>query len=398
MKINWQTKKLGEVCDLQNGFAFKSSEYVNSGFFVMRIANVQDGFISSVDPKYILKAKNKFQQFILNEGDILISLTGNVGRVGILKQEHLPAVLNQRVARIKPDEKELDRLYLFYFLRSPIFLAEVINKGHGMAQKNVSTEDIKRLEIPVPGIKEQRGIVKRIEELFAKIDEAQKLREESKKSASALLQSALNEIFSSPKSKNWEEKKLGNICEKTKLVQPREISKDDFSYIDITSVGDAVGADVVRAKVMPVKNAPSRARKLVKEGDTIFATTRPYLKRIAFISKQLNKSIASTGFCVLRPKPEIVDPSYIFHIVSSDDFVSKIILLQRGASYPAVSDKDILNQKISLPPLAEQKKIVAYLDSFSEKVRKLQDLQQKTADDFKNLKKSILAKAFKGEL
>ena len=69
--MSWQTKKLGEVCNFQNGFAFKSSDYADSGFFVMRIGNVQDGYISLSNPKYIKKSHKSFEKFILQSGDIL---------------------------------------------------------------------------------------------------------------------------------------------------------------------------------------------------------------------------------------------------------------------------------------------------------------------------------------
>ena len=90
----------------------------------------------------------------------------------------------------------------------------------------------------------------------------------------------------------------------------------------------------------------------------------------------------------------MVDSSYLYYVINSDYFLSKIIPLQRGATYPAVSDRDIHNQKIPLPLLSEQKKIVKYLDSLSEKARKIQTLQSETERELKLLEKSVLNKAF----
>jgi len=102
MKADWQTERLGELLEVQNGYAFSSNDYSESGCFVMRIGNVQNGYISLSDPKFInIPSDSALQRFVLCEGDILISLTGNVGRVGVIEKAHLPAALNQRVARIR---------------------------------------------------------------------------------------------------------------------------------------------------------------------------------------------------------------------------------------------------------------------------------------------------------
>ena len=104
----WVNKKLGEVCQILNGFAFKSENYVDEGIRVMRITNVQKGEIVDDAPKYYpLTEMTKISQFLLSENDLLMSLTGNVGRVGLLQKEMLPAALNQRVACIRIKDNNL---------------------------------------------------------------------------------------------------------------------------------------------------------------------------------------------------------------------------------------------------------------------------------------------------
>ena len=122
MKAGWESTILGNVIDLQNGFAFKSAEFTEEGHFLMRIANVQNGDISLEKPKFV-KLTEQTKRFELKKGDILTSLTGNVGRVAEIKASHLPAALNQRVARIKPKEDfDVDRSYLLHFLIIRCFL------------------------------------------------------------------------------------------------------------------------------------------------------------------------------------------------------------------------------------------------------------------------------------
>ena len=89
--------KLGDICNILNGYAFKSEKYVDSGIRVIRITNVQKGYMEDIDPKfYSIEYSDELSKYILENGDLLMSLTGNVGRVGILSDKFLPAALNKR--------------------------------------------------------------------------------------------------------------------------------------------------------------------------------------------------------------------------------------------------------------------------------------------------------------
>jgi type I restriction enzyme S subunit len=112
-------------------------------------------------------------------------------------------------------------------------------------------------------------------------------------------------------------------------------------------------------------DAPSRARKLVRTNDIIFATIRPTLQRIAIVPEHLNQQVCSTGYFVLRPKQGI-DHRFVFYSLFTEDFSGQMESLQKGASYPAVTDGDVRAQEIPVPPLAEQQRIVGLLDEAFE--------------------------------
>ena len=141
MKQNWTYKKLGEVCEILNGFAFKSDEYKDEGIRVMRITNVQKGAVVDDDPKFFpIERKNEIAKYMLQEGDMLMSLTGNVGRVGIIDGSFLPAALNQRVACLRLIDNQLNKKFLFHILNSDVFEHNCIFNATGIAQKNMSTK------------------------------------------------------------------------------------------------------------------------------------------------------------------------------------------------------------------------------------------------------------------
>ena len=159
--------KLGEICNILNGYAFKSKEYVDEGIRIIRITNVQNGIIEDLDPRYYdISQMNKLKKYMLKEYDLLISLTGNVGRVGLIPKEFLPAGLNQRVGclRIKNMENISIR-YLYQQLNSDKFEKECINHSNGIAQKNLSTEWLKDYMITVPAIEVQNKIANELEQI-----------------------------------------------------------------------------------------------------------------------------------------------------------------------------------------------------------------------------------------
>ncbi|MDP9023852.1 MAG: restriction endonuclease subunit S [Candidatus Eremiobacteraeota bacterium] len=112
--------------------------------------------------------------------------------------------------------------------------------------------------------------------------------------------------------------------------------------------------------------APSRARKIIRHGDTIFATIRPSLRRIAQVPRELDNEVASTAFCVLRPNRAVIDPDYLFYSVCHDRFIGRVVAQQSGANYPAVRDKDVLATTISFPELSEQVQISQVLSRVRE--------------------------------
>ena len=179
--------KLGDVCEVLNGFAFKSDQYVESGIRIIRIANVQKGYIEDSSPAFCPMDSIEAKKYQLKENDLLMSLTGNVGRVGLLTSNFLPAALNQRVAclRIK-DSSTFEKAYLFHVLNSDFFEQKCIESANGVAQKNMSTEWLKEYEIPLPPLDEQlriaavldkvSGLIAKRREQLDKLDELVKAR------------------------------------------------------------------------------------------------------------------------------------------------------------------------------------------------------------------------------
>ena len=155
---------------------------------------------------------------------------------------------------------------------------------------------------------------------------------------------------------------LGGGSLSTSNIRWRDNNKT-YRYIDLTSVS-RVNNTIIETSEINADNAPSRAQKIVLKDDVIFATTRPAQQRLCLINDDYSDEIASTGYCVLRAKPNEVLPKWIFFHITSTDFKNYVEENQSGSAYPAISDAKVKEFKIPIPPLAEQQRIVAILDKF----------------------------------
>jgi type I restriction enzyme S subunit len=155
---------------------------------------------------------------------------------------------------------------------------------------------------------------------------------------------------------------LGEVTQQTSNIKWRETTAT-YQYIDLTSV-NRDNHSIVDTIEVAADNAPSRAQKLIRKDDVIFATTRPTLQRFTLIGDDYDGQIASTGYCVLRAKTADVLPKWIYYNIAKTDFNNYVEQNQEGSAYPAITDARVKNFEIPLPPLAEQARIVEILDRF----------------------------------
>lgn len=160
----------------------------------------------------------------------------------------------------------------------------------------------------------------------------------------------------------WEMVEIGKYCTSVSNVRADYFSNiDKFMYIDIAAVNRETKT-ISSIEPTSAKDAPSRAKQIIKENDVLVSTVRPNLNAVAKANSLVDGAIASTAFCILRSNADKIDPTYLYYFVRSNRFINHLNGLATGASYPAVSDKIVKGCKIPLPPLDIQKQIVARLE------------------------------------
>ena len=376
MREGWKTMKLDDACFVDYG---------------TRVVRKKDG--GTIYPVYGGGGAT-FQMDIYNRENCLVVARFAMSQT-CTRFVQGKFFLNDSGLTLRAKDKDLSQQLLDWIIISKNDL--IYSFGKGSAQKNLDMEDFRNMEISFPvSLPEQQRIVDILDREFAKMDALKANAEKSLQAAKDLFQATLKKELE-PK-EGWAVAEINSVCLKTDNIKWRDIPEEiEYTYIDLTSV-DRSTKSIVEPQRIKKSNAPSRAQRLVCEDDIIFATTRPTLRRYCLIPEQYDEQICSTGFCVLRPDKRKVRPSWLFHCLSTDAFYDYVEPLQTGATYPAISDKDVKSYTISLPTITEQDDIVSRLNDLNDKCNTLQQNYQKTLTLCDDLKQSLLRKAFNGEL
>lgn len=193
----------------------------------------------------------------------------------------------------------------------------------------------------------------------------------------------------------WPLVPLKEVCiPRTGVRNPADRPDEKFRYVDISAV-DNERKRISDPQTLLGRDAPSRARNIIRTRDVVVATTRPNLNAVALVPDDLDDQICSTGFCVLRAGPRIV-PEYLFAFVRSPAFVDPLTELVKGALYPAVNDGQVLALSIPLPPLAEQERIAGRLTEQLAAAERARGAAQSRLAAAESLPAAYLREVFEG--
>jgi len=232
-----------------------------------------------------------------------------------------------------------------------------------------------------------------LDEAFSYLRSIKGSQTEAERESEALMPSKLAEVFGRAEKEGWGWVKFREVTENIELRKPKP--EEEFLYVDISSVSP--DGRIVEPKPLIGSKAPSRARKPIRKGDVLFATTRPYLKKIALVPAELDGQICSTGFCVLRPKKGQVDSKYLLYVARSEITLSQVLPKMRGAAYPSVTDDDVLDAQIPLPPLEVQRRIAEEVEAFEKEVLRIKEGLRESREVLEKLEMALLTEAFRPE-
>lgn len=350
--------RLGDVVTVKSGFAFKSADWLDSGVPVIKIANVKDGWVTLDGCSFVSEeVARSARAFELTKGDVLISMTGNIGQVAKVRDEGR-MLLNQRVGRFSIKSRErIDGEYLFQWLRLPQVRAAFEAHAYGAAQPNISPSLIEQQTIPLPPLPTQRriaSILSAYDDLIENNTRRIAILEEMARSiyeewfvrfrfpGCEGVRMVKSELGLVPE--GWSVTSLGQLAEVNARSARRGAEPTEIRYVDISSVSSG---SIDKKERMLFADAPGRARRIVRDGDVIWACVRPNRKSYALVVDPEPNLLVSTGFAVLSPVA--IPSSFIYQCVTTDDFVSYLVNHAKGAAYPAVGAEDFENAKVLKP-------------------------------------------------
>jgi type I restriction enzyme S subunit len=192
----------------------------------------------------------------------------------------------------------------------------------------------------------------------------------------------------------WTTATIGDIADQC-VEQAKPSGSGIFLYVDISSIDRSIKR-IVDAKLLPVESAPSRARQRLLPGDVLVSMTRPNLNAVAMLPSEMKGAIGSTGFFVLRSGHVV--PSWLFYLVQTADFINSMSGVVLGVLYPAVRPKDIASYRIDLPPVQEQRRIVAEIDQQFTRLDAAVSALKRVRANLKRYRVAVLKAACEGRL
>lgn len=408
MKKGWDTKQLSEVCDFGNGlWKGKKPPFIEVG--VIRNTNfTKDCHLDCSDIVFLNVEQSQFAKRKLKYGDIILEKSGGgpkqaVGRVVIFDKHDGDFSFSNftSLMRVK-HSKELDFNYLHKYLLFS-YLSGVTEKmqSHSTGIRNLKFGEYKQMLVPLPPLPEQKRIVAVLDEAFSAISTAKANAEKNLQNARELFESYLQGVFANP-GDGWEEKTLGEVAtvkggKRVPKGYRLETKPTKWPYIRVTDFNDNGSIDLDKIHYVNEEVYKQIKNYTISTKD-LYISIAGTIGKTGIIPKELDGANLTENACKLVFKQDI-EPKFVYYFTKSRDFLNQAGLNTRVAAMPKLALTRLSTIKLFLPiSLNEQRSIVAKLNAFSAETKKLESIYQKKIADLEELKKSVLQKAFNGEL
>ncbi|SHN03416.1 type I restriction enzyme, S subunit [Xylanibacter ruminicola] len=395
MKEGWTYKKLGEVGTFVRGGGFLKRDYVENGIPCIHygqihtvLGNVTTEHLTSISEE--LRSKTKFA----SKGDVIFAITSEDVE-GSCKctawMGDYDVAVGGHAAIYK---SSLNPAYVSYYAKSPVFYNAKKQYVHGFKVMEIKPADIAQIDIPVPSLDEQQRIVERLDAAFENIDKLKANAEKQLAEAQTLFQKSLAKAME-PK-EGWEEKTLKEIV----LTitdgdhQPPPKSNEGIPFITISNINkDSNKIDFEDTFYVPQHYFDGlKTDRIPQEGDVLYTVTGSF--GIPVLIDYKKDFCFQRHIALIRPNQKMLFSKYLYYWILSDYAKVQAEDTATGAAQRTVSLNSLRKFRISIPPLAEQQRIVERLDALSENIHKYEEIQRQIISECDALKQALLRKVF----
>ena len=376
-------KLLPEVCTIQYGFPFDSAKFSDSnGMPLIRIRDVVRGYSETYT------TEEYKSEYIVHENDLLIGMDGEFN---IAKWGKTPALLNQRVCRLAPNDS-IDKDYLFYFM--PIALKRIEEKTPFVTVKHLSAKELNKIEIPILPLEEQRKIA----ETLSKVDELIAFRDRQLAKLDELVKARFVEMFGNPieNTMNWPKKLLRDITTKigsgatpkggresypnagVSLIRSMNVYDGQFLYKDLAHLTD--------------EQATQLNGVTVEAEDVLVNITGASVARSCVVPKDVLPARVNQHVAIVRCNRELLNPIFTNKMFINNEFKKALLSIGEsgGATRQAITKKQLEELSVVVPPLSIQNEFF----TFSECVDQQKQTVQQSLDKLELIKKALMQEYF----
>ena len=360
----WSEEHLGSLFTLQLGKMLnKKARTTLPRFPYLANKDVQWGKLDLSNLREMHFNDKDREKYRLLPHDLLVCEGGEVGRTAIWTGK-FDCYFQNAVHRLRVrDSARVEPHFILHFMR---FAAASGMFTHLTGQSTIAhltKEKLSLLKVNLPTLPEQRKIAAILSSVDNAIEKTQAVIDQAR-----IVKRGLLQVLIEGERDTWRASTLGSLAQ----VNPEQLgSRTDpdylLEYLDISAI-EQPGV-IGDTRTLRFEDAPSRARRVVREGDILVSTVRPYLRNFARVRQALDNLVVSTGYAVVRPG-DGVDGRFLYQQILSSGFVEYLKPRMSGSNYPAVTAHDVRAYPLFLPPLPEQRKIAAILSGMDDAIEK----------------------------
>ncbi|WP_440122254.1 restriction endonuclease subunit S [Tenacibaculum sp. Ill] len=407
MREGWKLKTLSEVCEKITDGSHNPPKGKESGRIMLSGRNITESGLDLTKVRYISndEFEKEDKRTDVKPGDVLLTIVGTIGRSVVYPSGIEKMVFQRSVAILKPNEI-LDSDFLSKLFNSKEYQDLFESKARGVAQKGIYLKTLRSIPIPIPPLEEQQQIVAILDKAFAAIDQAKTNIERNIENAKELFQSKLNQIFSQT-GDGWEEKTLGEVCSVLNGFAFKSKDTISNSNTQLLRMGNLY-QNILDLNRKPVFYPDGFSNKyntyLLKEGDLIMSLTGTVDKTDYGYTVKIPETDVHLLLNQRIMKIDVIDKNilnkdYLRHYLLSPNFLKRLYATASGTRQANLSSRTILTLNISFPKnIQKQREIVFLLEYLNGSKINLENYYQQKLTNLEELKKSILQKAFAGEL
>ena len=379
---NWELKKWDDVLDIRSGRNQKAVLNPNGKYPIIGSAGKVMGYPDD---------------YICEEGTTIIGRKGTINSPLFIEHKFW----NVDTAFGLHSKESLDNRFLHYFCLSFDFTE--LDKGSG--RPSLVKSDLLKVQIPIPPLPQQKQIVAILDKAFAVIDTAKANAEQNLQNAKELFESYLQNVFEN-KGDDWEEKKIEDLSNEKKAIvsgpfgsnlKVADYREEGVPMIRLQNVGKGYFIDKSIKYVDPSKAEELKSHSF-KTGDIVLAKLGIPIGKTCIIPEYFGSGIIVADIVRIRPDKKTVNYKFVEYFLNTDLSVSQLNKNISGATRPRVNLSDVRNIIIPIPEIKEQEKIVQKLNDLTTQTKKLEAIYTQKIADLEEMKKSVLQKAFSGNL